>query len=644
MNDCVGIVDSVSAYEVKAYLLDSAPRNVALSGGISLFPRINGFLIIPNETGSLVGMITWVGYNHQKTENEVELPKGSRMISLTILGHIENSIHGKIFERGAFSLPTVGDQIVLPSDEELALIVKNDSKGTISIGTAPLNGNQEVKLPVNELFGRHLAVLGNTGSGKSCTVAGLIRWSVEQTMSISRKSPNSRFIILDPNGEYDHAFNDLDVDVYKFKVTPEDNSNDLQLRIPAWMWTSNEWASIFQASDRTQKPILREALRTLRSASDVDATGKTIVAVIQQRVVYLKNFLQVAVSSQQYIAKDTRTKFGTEFLKRVESIEYTVSQLTDGELKQQINEICNNAKSILASYHGIYNGHDYYNIFDTQIIESYLESLKAIIGEWGNEDTISDINEDDPIEFSLQELPGYITTIAEQTSAAQFVDFMTIRIRSMLRNARLSSVIGNYPPVNLLDWINNYLGTKSGDEIRGKICIIDLSLLPSEMIHLMVGTIARLTFESLQRYRRFYNSELPTLLVMEEAHNFIHRYSDDDAGSEKLCSQVFEKIAREGRKFGLGLLVSSQRPAELSPTVLSQCNSYIIHRIVNDRDQEMVKRMVPDNLGNILSELPALPTRKAIILGSAISIPTIVVNCKSRCNPYDLHSFQNSSS
>ena len=112
---------------------------------------------------------------------------------------------------------------------------------------------------------------------------------------------------------------------------------------------------------------------------------------------------------------------------------------------------------------------------------------------------------------------------------------------------------------------------------------------------------------------------------MEEAHSFIHKYSDlEDNSSGKLCTQVFEKIAREGRKFGLGLLISSQRPSELSSTVLSQCNSFILHRIVNDRDQEMVRRMVPDNLGNILGELPALPTKRAIVLGSAITVPTIV--------------------
>ena len=187
----------------------------------------------------------------------------------------------------------------------------------------------------------------------------------------------------------------------------------------------------------------------------------------------------------------------------------------------------------------------------------------------------------------------------------------------------LLPVIGNKPKVTLLEWIIQFLGNESDD--KGKICVIDLSLLPSEMIHLLVATIARLCFESLQRYRKYYGTELPTLLVMEEAHSFIHRYSDTDADSaDKLCTRVFEKIAREGRKYGMGLLVSSQRPAELSPTVLSQCNSFILHRIVNDRDQEMVRKMVPDNMGNLLNELSQLPTKKAIVLGSVVTVPTIV--------------------
>ena len=633
MNRCVGIVDSVSSYEIKGYLLDSAPRNVALASGISLFPRINGFLLIPNETGSLVGIITWIGYSQQNFGNEVALPRGTRCISLSILGHIENTINGQKFERGAFSLPTVGDQIFIPSEEELSVIIKNDSKETIAIGTAPLNGNQEVKIPVNELFGRHIAVLGNTGSGKSCTVAGLIRWSIEQTIKSNGKSPNARFIVLDPNGEYGSAFDDLDIDVMKYKVQPM-NDEEKQLRTPAWMWTSNEWASVFRASDKTQKPVLREALRTLRSASDVTDDANNDIINVQRRLLFLREFLKVSISLQKYIGND-KTSFGKDMKERIESLKYSVKKLdNDVVWKNEVIELCDKGYKIQEN-HSAYkkakyidkdgNLVEYYDPFNSQEIEEYQGKVIETINEINVDENISSISEDDPIEFPLKELANIVEDIAGKTSASQYVDFMTIRIKSMLKNAVLAPVIGNNQDATLLEWINGYLGTGKDDKsIRGKICVIDLSLLPSEMVHLIVATISRLIFESLQRYRRFYDIELPTVLVMEEAHNFIHRYKDEDYGPGKLCSQVFEKIAREGRKFGLGLIVSSQRPAELSQTVLSQCNSFIIHRIVNDRDQEMVRKMVPDNLGDILSELPSLPTRKAVILGSAIPVPTIV--------------------
>jgi len=113
---------------------------------------------------------------------------------------------------------------------------------------------------------------------------------------------------------------------------------------------------------------------------------------------------------------------------------------------------------------------------------------------------------------------------------------------------------------------------------------------------------------------------------MEEAHTFIKRYRDDienyDAAS--ICCQVFERIAREGRKFGLGLVLSSQRPSELSPTVLSQCNTFLLHRISNDRDQELVHRLVPDNLRGLLRELPSLSSQRAILLGWASELPVLV--------------------
>jgi len=158
---------------------------------------------------------------------------------------------------------------------------------------------------------------------------------------------------------------------------------------------------------------------------------------------------------------------------------------------------------------------------------------------------------------------------------------------------------------------------------------VDLSLVASEVIHVVVAVLARLIFESLQHYRRANPDglTLPTVLVLEEAHTFIKRTREDEGtvlSSLHLCREAFERIAREGRKFGLGLVLSSQRPSELSPTVLAQCNTFLLHRIVNDADQSLVARLVPDNVGALLRELPSLPSKQAILLGWATPIPVLL--------------------
>lgn len=625
----IGIVDSVSTNEIKGFLLDEAPHSVSiLEGDVTFFPRINSYLVIPNETGWLVGMISWIGYNHAVVNNEVNLPKGQRMIYLSIIGHIIETLHGLEFERGAFSLPTVGDSILIPSVEQMDAVVKNSDKNTIAIGTSPLAGNQEINLSVDSLFGRHLAVLGNTGSGKSCTVAGIVRWSIEESIKKAKKSPNARIIVLDPNGEYRNAFDDLDMDVFCYAIKTSDMEQDLQqLRAPAWMWTSQEWSRVMQASGGTQRPILREALRNLKSGNvnvDVDNKNNIItVDLLKAHLYNFRNFMKNAIVSENYL-NENKTKFGKELNDRLDSMKTIILEIgAEFSYLQESQSFIENTKRILEENEGQYNGNLYYKAFKLQEVEVIASELQVIIDKLGKPNDRYLCNEDNPIEFEIDQLSPYIRVLAQDSSVSQYIEYMTIRIESLLRNANIRSVIGNEPQISLLEWINQYLGNNDG---RGKICIIDLSVVPTEIVHLIVTVVARLIFEALQRYRKHYGQELPTLMIMEEAHSFIKKYSEDNSeySSNELCTRIFEKIAREGRKFGLGLIVSSQRPSELSPTVLSQCNSYILHRIVNDRDQEMVRRLVPDTLGKLLDELPSLPTKKAIVLGAAVPIPTVV--------------------
>jgi uncharacterized protein len=202
-----------------------------------------------------------------------------------------------------------------------------------------------------------------------------------------------------------------------------------------------------------------------------------------------------------------------------------------------------------------------------------------------------------------------------------------MRIKMMLSDNRLRPLIGKgAEEQSFVDWLGMYIG--ANESSNGQIAILDLSLVPAEIVHIVIAVLARLVFEATHRYRKINGVELPTILVLEEAHNFIQQHAPQTEEATvtpvHMCRSVFEKIAREGRKFGLGLVLSSQRPSELSPTVLAQCNTFLLHRIVNDRDQELIKKLVPDNLAGLLRELPSLPSRQAILLGGATTVPVLV--------------------
>ena len=199
----------------------------------------------------------------------IDLPYPLRKMSLNPLGVLKENINelnecNYIFSRGIECYPTVGDPVLLPTQIQLKSIVESGKDRRINIGTSPLAGNAQVSIDPDRLFGRHFAILGNTGSGKSCSTAGIIRWSIESAKKQCNHTSNARFIILDPNGEYASAFRDMD-NVRIYGVEKDETRNIKQLRIPLWLWNSNEWASFTNASVKTQRPTLVQSLRSLKS-------------------------------------------------------------------------------------------------------------------------------------------------------------------------------------------------------------------------------------------------------------------------------------------------------------------------------------------------------------------------------------------
>lgn len=629
----IGSIDFVSPDEIKVLLDIEAPDNVALNTGTPRpFPRINGYVLVPSDEGYLVAQVEWITiersqYPKRKGMQDfglVDLPYPLRKMSLNPLGGLsyEGQHDGKeryTFRRGVEAYPTVGDPVLLPTQCQLRAIVESGDNRRVKIGISPLAANAEVKIDPDRLFGRHLAVLGNTGSGKSCSVAGLIRWSLEEARKArDGTDPNARFIVLDPNGEYSKAFDGLGK-VRVFAVEPNHASGIEQLQVPLWFWNSAEWSAFTQASTRAQRPTLIQALRAVRDGAveaaatpshDMRRFLRTLVSVIQiERAAgrpwanfpHPKNFFEKIKKWQEGLENDP--SFSADESAALAAVRDKISVFT-------------NART------GQYPTYE----FTRPEIDEFLGLAKSAHAAFGGSDTdIMPIDADVPRAFTGDQLLRSVEANAELLNVSEYVETMLMRIRTILSDSRMKTITGDTSEVTLDGWLMNYIGDNQAS--NGTVTVIDLSLVPAEVVHIVTAVIARMTLEALQRYRKLnHGKTLPTVLVMEEAHTFIKRYKDDaeNQNSAAICCQVFEKIAREGRKFGLGLVLSSQRPSELSATVLSQCNSYLLHRISNDRDQELVHKLVPDNLRGLLRDLPSLPSRHAILLGWASELPVLV--------------------
>jgi hypothetical protein len=300
------------------------------------------------------------------------------------------------------------------------------------------------------------------------------------------------------------------------------------------------------------------------------------------------------------------------------------NSLFDGTEQQALDNLKQKITDLLGKHLG-----EWPSVFSFEEIENLLNDFRTAYQAFGGSDRdFLPIDADIPRPFSGEDLLKSIEGNAELLGVSEYIDTMQMRIKTLLSDTRmkvLTSQVKDTKEITLDGWLADYIGDNNAS--NGTVTVIDLSLVPAEIAHIIAATIARMTLESLQRYRRMNQGQvLPTVLVMEEAHTFVKRYKDDTEyhNSSSICCQVFEKIAREGRKFGLGMMLSSQRPSELSPTVLSQCNSFLLHRISNERDQELIHKLVPDNLRGLLRDLPSLPSRNAILLGWASELPVLV--------------------
>jgi len=649
-NKVIGRVLSVDNFRV-LIKIDEDLRGSYTSGVNDIYEiaRINSYLIIPVGSDRVVALISRVTMKEEiefdKNSTNITLPTSARYISATMLGTIVKEGNKEKFIQGVYNFPTLDNPVWYVTEKDLIHIFddKQDTKELdyekdfyLPIGTSPAFSNYKVKICPDQFFVKHAAILGNTGSGKSCTFASIIRNLFRYDYN-GKKLENAHFVIFDTNGEYKDAFLPENIKSLDGEIQEELKlinayyyGGDEQVQVPYWFMNWEDVKYLFNPSEATQAPVLNRAIGLAKNEIASEKTH-TYSRIVIQKFVDLINHIQNSGSDYWKIAN---YKDSIDDLKAREII------LNDGTI----------VKDILSEIY--VNGPKDYKIPTASELEPVLAKLESIVRTMEQENQIetliSEQNIDMPTWFNYQELCSKFidAAIAQESTGnnriAEFVSTLRLRMRSFLNDKRMAIplmlkdynvnnkevlaqfiafVLGDfnrfYKQEENKSFIKNYNDTAfcHDKERTSQITIVDVSQLPFEVLETVTALLGRLIIEFVSHFLPAQRGKFPIVIVLEEAQNYIAEKT------ESVAKTVFERIAREGRKYGISLVVCSQRPSELSKTVLSQCNSFIIHRLQNPEDQKYIKGLVSSANADILDQLPIIPQQHAIITGDCVRTP-----------------------
>lgn len=468
-----------------------------------------------------------------------------------------------VFTPGSSILPSPTEEVEVADKKVLEKIFLKNDKYSYKLGEVTQNKDISLFLDGNKFFGKHIGIVGSTGSGKSCTVAKIIQEAVgikgKQNKHIGEQK-NSHVIIFDIHSEYEAAFTLEEKQKFSLNLLEVGN-----LKLPYWLMNSEELESLFIESNE------------LNSYNQVSQFRK---AVILNKEKYNSGLDNVTYDTPVYFSiKEVYT-----FIKNVNN--------------EMINKVADTPK------------------------------LPKIISEVGENPYIDDINRYFEKEFEF--VPSSNAGATKATSGPYHGDFNRFisRLENKINDKRLKFIIdpknedGSEIMTNDFEEIlKQFLGYID----QSNISIIDLSGIPFEVLSIIVSLISRIIFDFAFHYSKLKNSigeknDVPFLIVCEEAHNYIPR---DNSAYYKASKKSLERIAKEGRKYGLSLMVVSQRPSEVSDTIFSQCNNFISLRLTNISDQSYIKNLLPNNTNSIADILPTLASGECLVVGDAVPIATV---------------------
>ena len=523
--------------------------------------------------------------NNRQIVSEVEYVHDN-IIETRFIGEIVNNN----FQGGIISKPSINASIRLLDENEMTMITGNNEFGNMTIGCSPFYNNKPVYMSINNLFSNHLTILGNSGSGKSYGTTKLL-----QTLF---KTPNfypykATLIIFDNNGEYISAFNNLNQinPNYHFKVITTSNTNSFEkLRIPTWLLNIDDLALLLRLEKVSQLTLLERMIKLARIFSLNDE--------ISYR--YKNHILAKAMLSIFYSNKLPNTKRNDIFdlFNTCTTKEFNMEADVEGAGYTRKFRECFNVDS---------QGNFTESILVSKYIASFVDpSLDNYEPTTYNKYNLEDLEK--ALNFTLISENWFNNDKTYGDSIAVKVKLHSLIISENRKFFEYDSFIG-------VEQFLSSLVINNGQKYQ--ILNINLEDIDDSIAKVITKIFSRIIFEYTKALQN--RATIPFNLIVEEAHRYIKSGEDIDL----IGYNIFDRIAKEGRKYGVLLTLISQRPVELSETVMSQCANFLIFKTTHPRDIEYIGKMVPNITEEIVEKQKALQPGYCLCFGSAFKVPLI---------------------
>ena len=499
-------------------------------------------------------------------------------------------IDGK-FYNGVINKPDVTANIRLMNEDEILLITGIKSNNTFTFGVSPFYDNKNVFIDINTMFSNHLTVLGNSGCGKSYGTTSLLQNIFKTDGFLPYKAS---IILFENNGEYISAFenfNNINPN-YHFKViTTSSKSSFKQLSIPLWLLEIDDIAILLSATTSNQIILIERMVKLARIFSQSDEMSKKF-----KNHLLAKAMLSILYSNDLPATKRNNI-FGL----------FNTCQ-TDELNMEAVIQGAGYTRKFRDCFHVDSNGVFTEGILVTDYIASFVNS---------------EFDEYEPKEYNSYSLADLEKALAFSLVSEDWLnnpqtysDAITLKVKlhtlTISTDSRFFDVPGN---VGVQEFLASLLMENGG---KNQILDINLEDIDDRIAKVIVKVLCRMFFEYAKRLPN--RGSVPFNIFVEEAHRYIKTGEDIDL----LGYNIFDRISKEGRKYGVLLTLISQRPVELSETVMSQCSNYLIFKTTHPRDIDYITQMVPYITEEIIEKQKGLQPGYCLAFGSAFKVPLII--------------------